>query len=380
MTGAFMAQQRRIEPPFASLDPALGLRLWADQALRLLEREKKCCGETPAFLLKIAAFPGLNIVLKDETAQPSGSLKHRLARSLFEAAIATGDIGPRTHVIEASSGSTAVSEAYFARLLGLRFSAVMPRGTSADKIAAVRALGGECVLTETPCQISATASALAANDNGYFMNQFANAAHVTNWRDKGTIAAEMLRQTVALTGAPADMIVLGAGTGGTLTTFGRHARHFGLDTRFCLADPQSSAFHRAIPESRAQWREGCSSSVIEGIGRPKVEPSFFPRLVDRCEVVPDEESLAAMRWLSLVLGRTVGGSTGTGLAAALRIAHEGHKAGPLTIGLLICDPGARYARTLHDDSWLEARGLSIAAAVARLEAELGVGTISARNA
>lgn len=376
-----MALQRRAEPASVSFGPALGPRDWADQALRLLEREKQRCGETPAFLLKIAAFPSVNIVLKDETAQPSGSLKHRLARSLFEAAIATGDIGSCTHVIEASSGSTAVSEAYFARLLGLRFSAVMPRGTSTDKIAAVRALGGECVLTETPCQISATASELAANDNGYFMNQFANAAHVTNWRDEGTIAAEMLRQTVCLTGAPADMVVLGAGTGGTLTTFGRHARHAGLGTIFCLADPASSAFHRAIPESRPQWRDGCAASVIEGIGRPAVEPSFFPRLVDRCEVVPDGESLAAMRWLSGVLGRMVGGSTGTGLAAALRIAREArHATGPLTIGMLICDPGARYARTLHDDGWLEARDLSVGEAVARLGAELGAGTIAACGA
>lgn len=375
-----MALQRRVEPALAPVEATLGPRHWADQALRLLEREKKCCGETPALLLKIAAFPDLNIILKDETAQPSGSLKHRLARSLFEAAIATGEIGLCTHVIEASSGSTAVSEAYFARLLGLRFSAVMPRGTSADKIAAVRALGGDCVLTETPCQISATASELAANDNGYFMNQFANAAHVTNWRDEGTIAAEMLRQTVALTGAPADHVVLGAGTGGTLTTFGRHARHVGLETRFCLADPVSSAFHRTIPECRTQWRDGCAASVIEGIGRPQAEPSFFPRLVDRCEVVPDGESLAAMRWLSAVLGSAVGGSTGTGLAAALRIAREGRQAGPLTIGLLICDPGVRYARTLHDDGWLEARGLPIADAVARLAAELGTGIITARSA
>lgn len=375
--GAFMASPQRIDAS-VRFNPMLAPRDWADRALRVLEREKRRCGETPALRLKIAAFPGLDIVLKDETAQPSGSLKHRLARSLFEAAIATGDIGPCTHVIEASSGSTAVSEAYFARLLGLRFSAVMPRGTSTDKIAAVRALGGDCVLTETPCQISATARDLAVNDNGYFMNQFANAAHVTNWRDGGTIAAEMHRQAVRLTGAPADWVVLGAGTGGTLTTFGRHARHANLPTRFCLADPQSSAFHRAIPESRPQWRNEGAASVIEGIGRPTLEPSFFPRLVDRCEVVPDPESLAAMRWLSRVLGRAIGGSTGTGLAAALRIAREA-PAGALTIGLLICDPGDRYARTLHDDGWLAARGLPIADALARLDAELGEAIIAARG-
>ena len=81
----------------------------------------------------------------------------------------------------------------------------------------------------------------------------------------------MLRQTVALTGAPADHVVLGAGTGGTLTTFGRHARHVGLETRFCLADPVSSAFHRTIPECRAQWRDGCAASVIEGIGHAIVQ-------------------------------------------------------------------------------------------------------------
>lgn len=353
---------------------------WACQALQKLDIEKRICGETPAYLLTVRGFPGLRIVLKDESVQPSGSLKHRLARSLFETAIASGDIHAGTHVIEASSGSTAVSEAYFAKILGLSFSAVMPRSTTADKIEAVKVLGGQCKFTNAACDISSTAMALADNDNGYFMNQFGNAVHATNWRDDGSIANEMFRQIRLLTGSHADQIVLGAGTGGTFTTFGRAARYRGVPTSFCLADPPSSAFHRAFPSWRAQWCEAPRPSVIEGIGRPTLEPSFYPSLVDRCEVIPDVESLAAMRWLSGVLERPVGGSTGTSLAAALRIARQmrradHNKAKPLIIGMLICDSGNRYARTLFDDSWLEQHGIRPRAMFDRLVTELGEANV-----
>ena len=87
--------------------------------------------------------PGIALYLKDESTHPTGSLKHRLARSLFLYGLCNGWIGPDTTIVEASSGSTAVSEAYFARMLGLRFIAVMPRSTSAEKIAMINFYGGE---------------------------------------------------------------------------------------------------------------------------------------------------------------------------------------------------------------------------------------------
>src|SRR4051794_39332153 len=87
---------------------------------------------------------GLDFYFKDESTHPTGSLKHRLARSLFLYALCNGWLGPDTPVVEASSGSTAVSEAYFARLLGLPFTAVVPRSTSPEKIAAIEFEAGRC--------------------------------------------------------------------------------------------------------------------------------------------------------------------------------------------------------------------------------------------
>ena len=90
------------------------------------------------------SFPDVDLYLKDESTHPTGSLKHRLARSLFLYALCNGQIHEGTTIIEASSGSTAISEAYFARLLELPFVAVMPRSTSREKIALIEREGGRC--------------------------------------------------------------------------------------------------------------------------------------------------------------------------------------------------------------------------------------------
>src|SRR5690625_6364785 len=126
------------------------------------------------------------LYFKDESIPPTGSLKHRLARSLFLLGLANGNIGPDTPVIEASSGSTAVSEAYFARLLGLRFIAVMPHSTSREKIAKIEFYGGECHLVE-PADIYAESKRLARDLGGHYMNQFARSERATDSRGNNNI-------------------------------------------------------------------------------------------------------------------------------------------------------------------------------------------------
>src|SRR5213075_1964662 len=100
-----------------------------------IERDFQRSADTHLTWLEIPGLPGISMYIKDESTHPTGSLKHRLARSLFLYAICNGDIGPGSTVVEASSGSTAISEAYFARLLGLPFVAVVARSTSPDKVA-----------------------------------------------------------------------------------------------------------------------------------------------------------------------------------------------------------------------------------------------------
>lgn len=122
-------------------------RAWLGQAIATLQREAARSADTHLLHMRFAGFPGIDFYFKDEAAHPTGSLKHRLARSLFLYALCNGRLHAGQAVVDASSGSTAISEAWFARLLGLPFTAVMPDSTSPGKIAAIRELGAHCDLT-----------------------------------------------------------------------------------------------------------------------------------------------------------------------------------------------------------------------------------------
>ena len=136
----------------------------------------------------VARRPCIALYLKDESTHPTGSLKHRLARSLFLYGLCNGWIGPRTTVVEASSGSTAVSEAYFARMLGLPFIAVMPRSTSAEKVAQIASYGGESHFVESAAAMYAESARLARALGGHYMDQFTYAERATDWRGNNNIA------------------------------------------------------------------------------------------------------------------------------------------------------------------------------------------------
>lgn len=109
-------------------------RQWEIDAIARIDADFNRSADTHLIPFALPGYPGIDVYLKDESSHPTGSLKHRLARSLFLYALANGWLRPNAPVIEASSGSTAVSEAYFARLLGLPFIAVMPASTSPEKI------------------------------------------------------------------------------------------------------------------------------------------------------------------------------------------------------------------------------------------------------
>ena len=125
-------------------------RAWLHEAIRKVEADANRSADTHLHVFPLPEDWAIDLYLKDESVHPTGSLKHRLARSLFLYALCNGWIGPGTTIIEASSGSTAVSEAYFARLLGLPFVAVMPRSTSPEKVALIEFQGGRCHLVEDP--------------------------------------------------------------------------------------------------------------------------------------------------------------------------------------------------------------------------------------
>lgn len=342
-------------------------RNWISEAIHKIEADFNRSADTHLFKLELPALKGVSIYLKDESTHPTGSLKHRLARSLFLYGLCNGWIGKGTTIIEASSGSTAVSEAYFARLLGLPFIAVMPKTTSPEKIAQISFYGGKSHLVEDPSQVYAESARLAAETRGHFMDQFTFAERATDWRGNNNIAEAVFEQMANEPHPIPAWVVCGAGTGGTSATLGRYARYQRHDTRVCVVDPENSVFFDYY-KSRDPGLKNKAASRIEGIGRPRVEPSFICDVIDRMIKVPDAASFAAMRFLERLIGKKCGGSTGTNLYGSFQIADEMIRAGRKgSIVTLICDPGERYLHTYYSDEWLRSKGCDIKPYLKQLE-------------
>lgn len=345
-------------------------RDWVDNAVRLIEADARRSADTHLLRYPLPAAWSLDVdvqlYLKDESTHITGSLKHRLARSLFLYGLCNGWIGEHTTIIEASSGSTAVSEAYFAALLGLPFIAVMPASTSTAKIELIESQGGSCHFVAESSQVYAEAERLAEQTGGHYLDQFTNAERATDWRGNNNIAESIYEQMRDEPHPVPDWIVVGAGTGGTSATIGRFIRYRRHATRLCVVDPENSAFFPAYASGDPDVVTGASSR-IEGIGRPRVEPSFLPDVVDRMVAVPDAASIAAAHHASKVLGRRVGPSTGTNLWGAFgllaEMIAEGRRGSVVT---LLADSGDRYSDTYFSTEWLASQGLDTSASSAAL--------------
>lgn len=342
-------------------------RSWQDWATKRIAADYRRSADTHLIPVSMPALPDIALYVKDEASHPTGSLKHRLARSLFLYALCNGWLAKGRPVIEASSGSTAVSEAYFAHMLDLPFITVVTRNMAAEKIAAITALGGQCHYVDNPREIYGAARALAAETGGHYIDQFTYAERATDWRGNNNIAETIFAQMECEPHPIPRWIVCGAGTGGTSATIGRFARHHHHATGICVADPAASVFHRHWHDRTVMTHDG-APSLIEGIGRPCVEPSFIPTVVDRMIVVEDDQSIAAARVLSRRIGRLCGGSTGTNMWACALLASEMAAGGEIgSIVTILCDSGERYRSTYYNDDWIAERALDLAPLEARME-------------
>lgn len=357
--------------PRAADDPE---RAWVNEALAQLRREAARSADTHLLRVDFPAFPDIAFYFKDESAHPSGSLKHRLARSLYLYALCNGRLRPGQPVVDASSGSTAISEAWFARMLGLSFTAVMPACTAPRKIRDVQALGGMCDLVDDPGHVHARATGHAER-GACHLDQFGVAERATDWRGNNNIAESILGKLAAEPHAEPAWIVCGAGTGGTSATIGRYLRYRSLATRLCVAEPRGGAFARGW-EARDRDARANRQTLIEGIGRPRVEPGFLFEIVDTVEEIDDADSIAAAWLLEELLGQRYGGSSGTNLIACLRLAETMRARGEAgSIVTLLCDRGERYGETLFDREWLAAQGVDPGPALDPVRARTqGTGT------
>ncbi|SAL86983.1 pyridoxal-5'-phosphate-dependent enzyme, beta subunit [Caballeronia arvi] len=337
---------------------------WAREAIGKIEADFNRSADTHLIPLDLPGYPGIRFYLKDESSHPTGSLKHRLARSLFLYALCNGWLNQRSTVIEASSGSTAISEAYFARLLGLPFVAVIPMGTSRAKIEAIEFYGGRCEFVANPPHIYSESHRIALESGGHFMDQFTYAERATDWRANNNIAESIFKQMAAEEFPVPTWLVSSGGTGGTIATLGRYVAYRGHQTRVLCADPENSVFFDYFRSVLAgDPNDGLTLEVgsrIEGIGRPRVERSFIPTCVDAMVKIPDPLSFAAMRYLAVRVGRRVGGSTGTNFVGVLYLAERMKAAGEKgAIVALLCDSGERYRTTYYHNAWYAEQGIAI---------------------
>ena len=349
---------------------------WIHTAIRKIEADFQRSADTHLIKLDIPSLDGIDIYLKDESTHPTGSLKHRLARSLFLFALCNGWIGKDTPIIESSSGSTAVSEAYFARLLGLPFIAVVPRKTARKKIEQIEFYGGRAHLVDSPSEIYEESRRLAKELNGHYMDQFTYAERATDWRGNNNIANSIFDQMKLEEHPIPSWVVMSPGTGGTSATIGRYIRYQMHNTQLCVVDPENSVFHDYY-KTRDTSLTGECGSRIEGIGRPRVEPSFIPDVIDKMRTIPDAASIATVHWLEKLLGRKAGASTGTNLYGVLQLASEMKARGESgSIVTLLCDSGERYLDTYFNQEWIADNIGDISGYLAQLEQLEKTGQLS----
>jgi cysteine synthase A len=235
-------------------------RQWAAWAIRQLTAEADLIWPTRLAPIPLPANCGIALYLKDESAQPTGSLKHRVARALFRYAIASGQITEGTTVVEATGGNAAVAQAYMARLLGLPYVAVMPGAADPARAAPVETMGGQVEFVSPPLAIYDRARRLAAEVGGHYVDQFAWAERAVDWRGD-SLAGELFTQVGEIAREDPQWVVVGAGTGATSASIGRHIRYHGLATQLAVVDPENSAYFPSWATGATDYATGMPSRI-----------------------------------------------------------------------------------------------------------------------
>jgi cysteine synthase len=303
-------------------------------------------GNTPLVpLARIAADLPVPVLAKCEHMNPGGSVKDRIAKAIVDEAEARGALRPGMTLVEATAGNTGLGLALVAAVRGYRLVCVMPEKMSADKRVALTAAGAQVVITAnapptSPENFRHVAKRMA-EDHGWFLtDQFRNPANVRV--HERTTAAEILEQTGGRVGA----FVVGAGTGGTISGVGRRLKAALPRVRVVLADPIGSGLADWVETGRI-GPDG--SYAVEGIGGSDAPENLHRDVIDGAERVSDADAFAMVKRLVREEGLLVGGSAGTNVVAALRVAARGGIDGPVVT--LLPDGWDRYRAKPWMQGW-----------------------------
>ncbi|PRQ07806.1 PLP-dependent cysteine synthase family protein [Enhygromyxa salina] len=303
-------------------------------------------GDTPLIPLRVLGreLPR-RILVKCEHLNPGGSVKDRLAKAIVDDAEARGVLRPGMTLIEATAGNTGVGLALVAATRGYELVCVMPEKMSVDKRRVLASLGAEVIITAnapptSPQNFQNVAKALAAERGWFATDQFQNPVNVQIHAD--TTGAEILRQV----GGPVGAFVAGAGTGGTISGVALAVKQAWPAARIVLADPVGSGLASWV-ETGEVGPDG--SYAVEGIGSSQPPANLHRELIDSAERISDDESFETARRLVAEEGLLVGGSAGTNVAAALRVAARDDIDGPVVT--VLPDSWDRYFSTQWMQDW-----------------------------
>ncbi|MDP9254449.1 MAG: cystathionine beta-synthase [Verrucomicrobiota bacterium] len=311
-------------------------------------------GDTPLVEITRMDTGPCQLFVKLENQNPTGSIKDRVALAMIEAAEHEGKLQPGGTIIEATAGNTGLGLALIAGAKGYRIILIIPDKMSQEKIAHVRALGAEVRLTRSdvtrghPEYYQDVAARLAEEiPGGFYVNQFGNPANpLAHERTTGPEIWEQMRHEL-------DAVVVGVGSGGTLTGLGRFFSRVrprrGME--MILADPTGSVLYEWVKTGKLVQ---AGSWAVEGIGE-----DFIPDIADMSYVtdafeIDDAESFRVGRELLSREGILGGSSTGTLLAAALRYCRQQTK--PKRVVTFVCDSGNKYLSKMYNDFWMAEQG------------------------
>src|SRR4051794_37919491 len=306
-------------------------------------------GNTPIVRLpRISHDVPASLLAKLEYMNPGGSNKDRIGLAMIEAAERDGRLKPGGTIVEPTSGNTGVGLAIAAASKGYRCIFVMPDKMSQEKISTLRAYGAEVVITPTavdhhsPESYYSVSSRLAEEiDGGFKPDQYSNMANPeAHYLSTGP---EILEQT----GGELDAIVISVGTGGTISGVGRYFKEHAPHVRVVGVDPEGSIYTATSDADLHPY-------LVEGIGKDTWPETIDLSVVHEWVRVSDRDSFVTARRLAREEGILAGGSAGSTVWAAQKVAPR--LGAGRTVLTLIPDSGRSYLSKFYDDNWMLEHG------------------------